>query len=337
MYRFKRTSYLFGILTIALCLLLVPGNVSAQEIKATAAIDSTILPIGQQTKLHIEVQQPQDVVLNLPVFSDTIIDKIEILEQSDWDSVLGANLQLILKKDFLVTSFDSGFYFIPPFQFEVENGGGFIESNALMLKVITFDVDTTKGVFDIKTVKDVPYTFGELVPWLIGAGLVILLALLIIYLIKKVKRKEPIFQKREKPKEPAHIIALRELDALRESKLWQTDRLKEYYTKLTDVVRQYIEGRYNIPAMEQISDEILGALKAVDQEMGSSQASLSQILHTADLVKFAKYKPLPDENDMSLMNAYLFINQTKIEVLKSLTEVRDELVSEESIHQKKEA
>lgn len=317
-------TYLLRLLPIALILLFANGNVSAQEMKASAAIDSTILPIGQQSMLHYEVIQPKGVILKLPEFSDTIIAKVEILEQTGWDSSEIAEMQVLIKKDLLITSFDSGLYYIPPVQFEIENGGGLIESNPLILKVITFEVDTAQGIFDIKTVKDVPYTFAELVPWLIGAAIVILVAFLFFYLFKRINRKEPIFAKREKPKEPPHVIALRDLDELKASKLWQTDRLKPFYTQLTDILRTYIEGRYNIPAMEQISDEILESLIKADEETISAINNLEQILRTSDLVKFAKHKPLPDENDLSMMDAYLFVNQTKIVEVKSLDELRAE-------------
>lgn len=317
-----RLKYLLRLFVLCTTLMAVSQNGISQEIRATAAIDSTILPIGQQSMLHYEVIQPKDVILNFPFFADTLVDKVEILDQTEWDSTEIADMQILIKKDLLITSFDSGLYYIPPVQFGIQNGGGFIESNPLVLKVITFEVDTAQGIFDIKTVKDVPYTFAELVPWLIGAAIALIVVFLFIYLFKRINRKEPIFVKREKPKEPAHVIAIRSLDELKASKLWQKDQIKEFYTRLTDIVRVYIENRYNIPAMEQISDEILESLKIVDDEPGSALKNLEQILRTADLVKFAKHKPLPDENDLSLMDAYLFVNQTKIVEVKSLEEQR---------------
>jgi len=113
---------------------------------------------------------------------------------------------------------------------------------------------------------------------------------------------------------PAHIIALQELDKLKGDQLWQHDKVKEYYTRMTDVLRVYIEDRFKVPAMEQTTFEILSDFKAnkslIDAE---SYNGLKDILELADLVKFAKLTPLPDDNHQSLNSAYLFVQYTKIE------------------------
>ena len=297
---------------------------NAQELKATASIDSVMLPIGQQTHLNLEVKQPKDVILDFPMYTDTLYDKIEILDQTPMDSIVLDEESLLLKKKYLITSFDTGFYAIPPIEIKINpaSGGGAIYTNAMALKVITFEVDTTQGIFDIKPVEDVPYTIKEMVPWIVGGVLFIAMILFFIWLFQRMKRKEPVFiLRKEKPKEPAHVVALRNLETLKAEKVWQTDRVKEFYTSLTEILRVYIEERFDVPAMEQTSDEILKGLKTKEIEGESSTAVLKQILTTADFVKFAKGKPLPDENDMSMMNAFLFVNQTKIVEVVSIDEL----------------
>jgi hypothetical protein len=111
--------------------------------------------------------------------------------------------------------------------------------------------------------------------------------------------------------EPAHVIALRNLDLLKEAKLWQQGQVKQYYTNLTDIIRIYIEQRFEVPAMEQTSDEILASLRKIAIEDESCFAALKEILLLADLVKFAKALPLPNENESNILNAYLFVNHTK--------------------------
>lgn len=301
-------------------------SVHAQQLKANASIDSVQAKIGQPVKLTLELLQPNDLIVNFPQFTDTIKTNVDIISQSDIDTTTEKS-HLLLKQELTIMSFDSGFHYFPGFEFEIDSasGGGSIKSNPVVLTIHTFEVDTTKGVFDIRAQKEVPYTFREILPWIIGTLLFFAIVLFAIYMIRRIKNKEPIFTVKEKPLDPPHIIALRELDEVKASKLWQTDQVKEFHTKVTDIIRNYIENRFEVPALEQTSDEILESLKRCDIDKKSTMENLKQVLHLADMVKFAKMKPLADENDLSLMNAYFFINQTKQEEVKSLDETRDEL------------
>jgi hypothetical protein len=145
--------------------------------------------------------------------------------------------------------------------------------------------------------------------WIV-LGIMLLVAFigLVIWLILKKKRKGYIF----KPPVilPAHVRAIRELDKLKEEKIWQQGREKEFYSRLTDILRSYLFEREGINAMEMTSGEILNEMRKL-LEGESVYNNLKQILSTADLVKFARYKPYPDENDLSMVNAYFFVNQTR--------------------------
>lgn len=129
-----------------------------------------------------------------------------------------------------------------------------------------------------------------------------------------IKRRNPLNALfKEKPKEPAHIIALRKLDLIKQEKLWQKGQVKQFHSDLSDILRHYIEDRYGIPAPEQITPDILKSLQQVDLPDDKVIEKSKQVLELSDLVKFAKFEPLPDENDLSIMNAYFFVNQTKYE------------------------
>ena len=104
--------------------------------------------------------------------------------------------------------------------------------------------------------------------------------------------------------------AIKSLDKIKSEKIWQQDRIKEFYTELTDVLRIYIHERYGVNSLEMTSGEILDIINT-KQEEDSVYENLKQVLYIADLVKFAKHQPFNDENDLSLMNSYFFINQTK--------------------------
>jgi flagellar basal body-associated protein FliL len=158
-----------------------------------------------------------------------------------------------------------------------------------------------------------PITLKELLPYIFW-GILIILALVIIllliwYFVTKHKKGKVFGPK--KITEPAHVIALRELDNLRTEKLWQNGKEKVYYTKLTEIIRVYIEQRFGIYALEMTSDEIVNALNSIILDEKSSVELVKNILFIADLVKFAKGMPLPDENEIGLLNAYQFVNNTK--------------------------
>ncbi len=291
-------------------ILLLGWIVKAQSLKINARFDSTTILIGDQVKLHIEVDQPKNAKVKFPVFSDTITGKIQVVKTFPADtSQKGENLHISM--EFLVTSFDSGYHYIAPFAFPFEMGQikDTIRSASLYLRVFTMPMDTAKDIRDIKPPYQAPFTIAEI--WLfilIGVG-VLLLGFAIWYFRKKY-RKEPIFG-HKKPTEPPHIIALRELDKLRTEKLWQQNKVKQYYTRLTEIIRVYIEQRYGINALEMISDEIIDALKTLITDDINSIELLRRMFSTADLVKFAKLQPLPDENEIGLLNAYQFVNNTK--------------------------
>lgn len=136
-----------------------------------------------------------------------------------------------------------------------------------------------------------------------------------------------------KPKEPAHIVALRELDRIKNEKIWQKEKTKQYYSEVTDVLRVYIEDRFDMRAMEQTTDEILDGFRyRKDLLSEKSFTNLSQILSLADLVKFAKYKTLPDDDNLTLVNSYFFVNETKKEEPKKpeVSEKAEENITEEN-------
>jgi hypothetical protein len=287
-----------------------------QEIKLKAAIERDTIWLGDQIRLMLMAEQPVGAKIDFPQSVDSIAGKIEVLKRSKIDtSKIDAN-RLQLKQTLLITCFDSGPHSVPPFYFKIQNNGlkDSIKTNDLMLFVKVPDVDIKKGIVDIKKPFLAPVTFKEIAPWLLGAILIGAIIFLIIYMISRRRRNMPLFQRAEKPKLPAHIIAIQELDKLKEEQLWQHDKVKEYYTRLTDIVRFYIEERYTVPAMEQTTFEILSDFKQNKLITDvNSYNGLKDILELADLVKFAKLTPLPDDNHLSLNNAYQFVQLTKIE------------------------
>lgn len=285
-------------------------EMNAQQVKAS--MDSAAILVGHQTQIKLELVQDKDKTVIPPVLKDTLVKGIEILKISVPDTTVLNDAKLQINSQLLITSFDSGFYYIPPFKYIY--GSDTLKTNSLSLKVVTLDIDTTNAeFFDIKPVMDAPFVWKDyLMP-----VLWILLALLIIgvgiYIYYRYKSNKPLLGSQPvTPLLPAHIRALQALEKVKDEKLWQNNRDKEYYTQITDILRQYIFERFNINALEMTSSEILDKIKVL-HDYNSVYDNLKQILITADFVKFAKWRPLPDENEVSMINAMLFVSQTKEE------------------------
>ncbi len=291
---------------------ILSGNVvMADEVSVKATLDSVTMLIGHQTKLTLEMTKPSNADIAFPMILDTLVDKVEVLERGVIDTTFVNDSRQHLVQELLITSFDSGFYYIPPFEFEImpNSGGGAIESNPLVLKMYTYQIDTIAGVFDIKPVKKIKYTFREFAPYIFAWFILLAAVLGGLALYRRFKKQEPLFAAPPKPKEPPYITAFRELERIRSEKLWQKEKEKEYFTELTDTLRTYIEGRYNVLAMEQTSDEILDEIKDVISK--EHYKKLESTLKLADLVKFAKMRPMMDESERCIKEAYSFVDETK--------------------------
>jgi hypothetical protein len=206
-------------------------------------------------------------------------------------------------------------YLLPPVK--VIDGMDTIYSNQVALKVSTFPVNTDAPdeFYDIKNIWKPPFILADYYPIIIGILIILFLICVTGYIIQRIRNHKPIIPLlKEEPSLSPHEQAARELDWIKQQKLWQQGRSKEYYTLITDTLRKYIVNRFGINAMEMTSNEILSIIRR-ENEADSVYENLKQILQLADFVKFAKMNPLPDENDLSMMNAYLFVNQTKQEEL----------------------
>jgi len=300
---------------------LLAGNLQAQRIKATASLDSANILLGDQVKLFLEIDHPKNVKVTFPQVPDSINGLIEVLARSGVDT-FKMDDETFMKQiqAYTITCFDSGSYRIPPYWFKIDMDGNIdsVPSNGVTLNVYSMEIDTTKGPTDIKMPYDAPLTLKEVTPYILGIILIGAIIFFLLYSIKRKKNNQPLFSRPPKPKEPAHVIALRELDRIKSEKIWQKGKTKLYYSELSDILRTYIEDRFEIPAMEQVTDEILSNFRAQKNLLSDKTfANLSQILQLSDLVKFAKYTPLPDDDNLSLVNAYFFINDTKKEEAKT--------------------
>lgn len=285
------------------------------QVTVDAVIDSTGIFIGQQTGITLQVSADSKASVKFPHYDSLqqIIPGIEVISSSPIDtSKVNDGKRQVLTQKYIITSFDSSLYYIPPM--EVKVNGKVYKSNNLALKVYTFDVDTTHvdSIFGLKPNIDINISKSDVKSRIPAMLLFIVFTVILILMIIRLLRNKSIFHKiRNRQRISPHKSALQKIEKIKEENLVYSENSKEYYTQLTDVLRQYLSDRFGVNAMEMTSTEIIGHLKKQGDE--ESLSELRQLLVTADLVKFAKYTTLNNENDRNLAAVIEYINKTKIE------------------------
>jgi hypothetical protein len=287
-------------------------HLQSQTYTATIQLDSNNILIGDQAHLTLAFSSKENVAVAFPIYCDTCIKGIEIVKQSSIDTLKDEN-GYRLTRQLTITAFDTGTYIIPSMPFYGMDSVLLAETDFLTLSVYTLPVDTTLAIKDIKEPLSAPITIREIIPYIIGALLIFGLIVGAIFFIQHLnKRKKPELPKKEKPKIPAHIIALEKLNELWQKKLYQSGYVKQYYSELSDIIRVYIEHRWDIAAMEMVSSEIIEALSVLDIPQ-DAMLKLKQTLFLSDMVKFAKANPLADESSACYQHSVDFVQMTKQE------------------------
>lgn len=302
-----------------------------QNVNVTSAFDSAKISIGDQIKFTITVDKPTNVKISIPVFKDTLTRNIEIISGPKTDSSVQLDGRIRLIQKYLVTSFDSGQYQVKPVYAETKDAGGLkrFYSDYSSLKVMRVKIappDSTAKIFDIIKPYRAPLTVGEILPWLLIAIITAALVWLAIRFFRKIKKSDKEYVPYVAP-DPAHIIAFRELEKLKSEELWQKGDTKLYYTRLTEILRQYLENRFRVYSLELTTEETLVELIRAGFKKNSGYNDLKSVLTGADLVKFAKYKPMADENETHFQNSWNFVDSTK-EVFSSGTTAENNITEE---------
>ena len=291
-------------------------SVVSAQVQVEQRIDSIEMLIGEQTLLHLQVTMKNGQRATLPHFKpgQYITPGVEVLGQHDHDTLNLGNGMVQIGRDYTLTSFDEKLYPIPALNVKVD--GRNYRGNQLALKVQTVEVDTLhpNKFFPPKDVQDNPFRWSEwsLLFWL-GVLLVVLSAFA-AYVFYRWRQNKPIVATiRVVKRVPVHQKALAQIEEIKHEHTENREAQKVYYTKLTDAIREYISSRFGFSAMEMTSGEIIERLQATgNREMIEE---LRELFQTADLVKFAKYETLINENDANLVNAIHFIDQTKTDEL----------------------
>ena len=211
-----------------------------------------------------------------------------------------------LKASIVLVPFEEGHYALP--DVPVIRESDTLVFKGLEMDVKTMPVDTaTFEIHDIKGQILYPVTFKELLPW-IGGGLLAaaLIALAVWLIVRATKRKAEAL----KPKDPAYIVALRELDKYRSDKYWAPDKQKAFYSGITDALKFYMDERFGVDAPEMTTAELFDALKSDKDITPEMYSSLKELFERADFVKFAKHIASEQENAAALPLAVRFVTTT---------------------------
>lgn len=285
----------------------------------SATLDSTTLFIGDQTDLHLRAIGEVGEQVAMPVLDKELIPGVEIVDRTIVDTISLKDGRVQYDQYLTVTSFEDSLFYIAPLPFV--SGDDTVWSDGLTLNVVQpFEMDTTDmAITDIKGVYKAPIWWWGIFRWVLLAVLLAGVGVAGYYLITYLQRrklKEAGNEVVTEPLRPAEEVALEKLDAIKEKKIWQQGQVKEYYTQLTDVVREYIARRFEVSSVEQTSDETLRDIRPLLSERKDLYDQLRKMLTLADLVKFAKWSTTPDENELSLRNAYTFVRETTIKSLE---------------------
>lgn len=290
------------------------SQASGQNVVVKAELDSMMMWIGQQTGLHVEVTCSANQKVEFPEYRDTIVRGLEIIPPVTTDTVLDKEGKTVtVRRNYIVTCFDSALIYIPYIPVTVD--GNEYQSNRLALAFMTYDIpeEQQNNIFPPKGNLRTPLRLYEIkgvaVKWLLAAiGLTVGILLLMSFYNNK-----PIIKRiKIEAKVPAHVRAMDGIEELRVSGGARSEDAKEYYTRLTDLVREYINERFGFNATEMTSDEILEHL--MESCSKDSLRELADLFSTSDMAKFAKFKPLLGENDRNLVTALDFVKDTMVEV-----------------------
>lgn len=298
-------------------------KVQAQLVTIETKLDTNSIELGRRAILSFIITKNQEDKIISPAFTDTISDGIEVLEPPVFDSVILDNGKNQINQQLTITSFEEGMRYIEaqPFVLVSSIGVDTIYSKDSYLKVLGVELDTTGVIRDIADVEHVKRTFRDILPILIIVFVLGLVAVIIFVIIPKY-RKKSIEEEEEVQREPAHVIALRELDKLKAQKLWQQEKIKEYYSRLTGIVRKYLENQFSVQAMEETTNEILRDVRLRGLDTKLNMNDLEGLLNLADLIKFAKGKADPEDNIQHLDNAYKLVKGTQEIVQRVHTSIK---------------
>ena len=287
----------------------------SQDVIVNGKITTDTILTGHPFDYSLDIRMPKGYIINWNELKDTLNKSVEVISRSEIkEQPIDNSSDILLTQHLTLTSFDTGYVEIPSIGIKYYKSAKDTSvytsyTDYMYVYVEAAAIDTTMAYRPIKTPIKQNITFEETVPF-VGGGIILAgLVLLIIYIVRRLRKKTNIEEEEVKPQIPAIVTAREKMAQLKESNLWQSGKYKDYYTDLTGIAREYLEGQFNIDAIEMTSDEILDEVRKIQLD-NLIFSKLQNTLITSDLVKFAKATPSPAENENAFKDINSFIEES---------------------------
>lgn len=287
----------------------------SQDVIVNGKITTDTILTGHPFDYSLDIRMPKGYIINWNELKDTLNKSVEVISRSEIkEQPIDNSSDILLTQHLTLTSFDTGYVEIPSIGIKYYKSAKDTSvytsyTDYMYVYVEAAAIDTTMAYRPIKTPIKQNITFEETVPF-VGGGIILAgLVILIIYMIRRSRKKTNIEEEEVKPQIPAIVTAREKMAQLKEANLWQSGKYKDYYTDLTGIAREYLEGQFNIDAIEMTSDEILDEVRKIQLD-NLIFSKLQNTLITSDLVKFAKATPSPTENENAFKDINSFIEES---------------------------
>ncbi len=282
----------------------------AQEL--SSKISSSEIKIGAQASLYITLKGNDLNKVKWFNFSDSLSSVIEVVESSKIDTQITNNNTFSLSQTVYFTCFDTGIFSIEPQSCYYDNKA--LQTNSFTIMVSSIAVDTTKGITDIKAPIEVSVSLLDYLKIykkyiLVGWAILTLLTLLLILIIQRYLKNKPLKNNTPIIQTDPYQEALDELDRIEKNAIWKQQKHKKYYTSITDTIINYLANAHQLFCHEKTSAEIYLFLS--HSKLKDHIPSLKELFDTADLVKFAKLKPIEAQNMRAIELAKHIVIETK--------------------------
>jgi len=322
-----KNRFKFGIYLVLLLFLWITSAWSQSKISISSSVDKASIYIGDLITYSVKITHDEDVEVLLPSLGANL-GGFEIRDYQEFDPRKEED-KIVHQVDYVISTFDVGDFEIPPIAVGYKVPPDSVE-NVLKTESIKIVVESLKpsedgDIREIKPPWEISYNFKKIIVVGIIALFVILFVIALIYVIRKRKKGEAIIPRKLQPQRPPHEIAYEELQRLADSDWLETKKIKLYFSEISDIIRRYVEGRYQIIAMEMTTTEVLDQLQSIEID-GIHFELFVIFLEACDLVKFAKYIPSENENKEIMNQAVQIVDETKwIEPIFEEAEGKDEI------------
>ena len=283
----------------------------AQGVEATATVQDEHVAVGKPFTLDLTLKVPYGTMVEWnPFTTDTLSAQIDILKRGDLVRTADADSNIIVQQQMTLMTFDTGYVEVPSLQLSTLHSHLSTLTDPIQLYATTIAVDTIQAYKPLMPPIEQPVSMKEVFPWILGALLLVLAGLAVWFFVKRRKPQvdengEPI----KGPVIPPYDKAIGDLESLKQQKLWQVGKVKEYYSSLTDIAREYIEGQFKVNAVEMTTDDILKEVRGLNFDT-QLYGKLKGTMELADLVKFAKYAASALESDNAMSDMTDFVNDS---------------------------